>query len=301
MHPPTFSTRSAPSTVSMTPGGETAPRYRPRNWGEGAVQLLDQHSNLVGELVPSHLVGNQHNQRLGSTDPLQDGFHGRTKFSSTAPGLDRDRLHILECVGNDAFHLCHRVVWREAGPRAGGCSGDGDEVPDLAISQGVVQVSFRPGQAHRRSTYQVEHGQVFRFGSHDTVQGTEFTHAIGGGEHGTSMDPRVSVGRVRGIQFVGGHHPCEIWMFFHCIIDGKCKITWQTEHVSNAQPGQAVHRVLRHRGHLPAKIQLDTWPNLLHGRMTWQAGRGALATRDALSWRESTGLVRGRFHVEHGP
>mmetsp|Transcript_1566 Transcript_1566/g.9644 ORF Transcript_1566/g.9644 Transcript_1566/m.9644 type:complete len:249 (+) Transcript_1566:3490-4236(+) len=131
---------------------------------EGTVQFFDQLLNLVSQIVPPHFVRYQHHQCFCRSNPLQDGVHSRTKFFQTASGFEGGgdgyfwiqhmhhgnilryvyvcRLHLFERMRNQAFHLCHSVVWGEGGPPTSACGRERNEVPNLPISQGVMQVSL---------------------------------------------------------------------------------------------------------------------------------------------------------------
>jgi hypothetical protein len=90
----------------------------------------------------------------------------------------------------------------------------------------------------------VEDKRALRLGAHHAVQGRELADAVGGRQHGGAPNARITVCRVRCIQFVGAADPLHRGAAVHGIADRKQIVTGNAEAVTDAFGGQALDDIV---------------------------------------------------------
>ena len=127
----------------------------------------------------------------------------------------------------------------------------GDSVPAgscvegvVAITQHVVRDPPGPLQLRAGQSHEPEHRHALRQRSHHAVDGAELTGAEGGAQHRRTSHPRVSIGRVGGVELIGRAHPLHGAIGLDRVDPRERIVTGHAEHVLDAQRCDAANDVL---------------------------------------------------------
>src|ERR1700677_3429610 len=115
-----------------------------------------------------------------------------------------------------------------------------------------------PGRLRRhiRAAYQVEQGKVLRVGAGDAIECTQFADSIRSADGAKTLDPGVAIRGVRCIQFVTAANPAHLRMLADGIVDGKGKVSRDSEDVGEADRTQAREHMLNN-GHCHKKLRME--------------------------------------------
>lgn len=112
-------------------------------------------------------------------------------------------------LADDPLDFLDGVVCRQLGADTTGGSREGRKLPIKPIAQGVMRNQPGPLNPETRRAHQMEHRETMGAGAHDAVQRTQLAHAIGGGQQGRTSNPRIAIGGIGRIQFIGGQYPLQ--------------------------------------------------------------------------------------------
>jgi hypothetical protein len=90
----------------------------------------------------------------------------------------------------------------------------------------------------------VDEGEVFGEGAGDSVEGAEFSDAIGSAQTGDPRYACITVSGIGSIEFVAVADPAESFIFADSISDRERIITRYAENVFDAQKVKAVENML---------------------------------------------------------
>jgi len=105
---------------------------------------------------------------------------------------------------------------------------------------------------------QMKDGKTFCHGSHQAIECTEFTHAVGGADNASPSSASVTISRIGRIQFIGRRNPLQPWMHLHRIVDGKGIVAGNTEDMANAEIGESIKGVGHDRWRHPAFVAVHS-------------------------------------------
>src|ERR1700678_4412080 len=102
----------------------------------------------------------------------------------------------------------------------------------------------------------MEQGKVLRIGAGYAIESTQFPHSIRGADGAKTLDAGVAIRGIRCIQFVTAANPAHLRVLADGIVDGKGKVSRDSEDVGEADRTQARENVLNH-GHCHEKLRME--------------------------------------------